>query len=368
MKKNKFRYKSIFLYASLQFCGNIEEYFSKNSQKLVVFNIMPRLKNDGNILRIYNEGQLVEEKVINLSSNIFLYYFLWLYNHWRILLTRFKSNEKFFIITGHPVSFFGLSLQRLLRNNAKHVYWMGDYFPGDGFIIKNFERLKRHYHDAVKYRLYLSDGINKVLNKGTVIEKNNSKTIMWGVKPLEIKKPPPKGKFNILFVGLIKDSQGLDKTFDLLRKDKSLTLNIIGICNKSLHGVYKKMIKKYKIEDRIYFPNKFFSDEELFRIAKKCHVGIALYDTSKSNPTYYTDPGKVKTYTQLQLPVIMTNTSGIAPYIRRYKAGVVTYYNGLPDAILEVKKNYSQYMKGLEDFNNYFNVEKYYRRKFKFLS
>src|SRR5258708_987465 len=42
---NLIRYKNIFMYSSLQFCGNIEEYFSKHTEKLVVFITMPRLKN-----------------------------------------------------------------------------------------------------------------------------------------------------------------------------------------------------------------------------------------------------------------------------------------------------------------------------------
>lgn len=72
--KNKFLYKNIFMYASLQFCGNIEEYFSKHTEKLLVFIAMPRLKNKFNLLRIYEKENLIPENLLlnpRKASNIY---------------------------------------------------------------------------------------------------------------------------------------------------------------------------------------------------------------------------------------------------------------------------------------------------------
>lgn len=355
------------MYASLQFCGNIEEYFSTHSEKFVVFIVMPRLKNSSNLLRVYFRGKLIEEKTVTLSENIFLYYFLWHYNHWKILLKYFSYHEKFYVVTGHPVSFFGLFLQRIIRHRARFIYWMGDYFPGDGFVIRIFERVKKFYHDRADYNLYLSDGINQVLNNGKTTNNNKKKTVMWGVKPVSTSKKTSLKGFNILFVGLIKKSQGLQTVFELLSKDKLLNISILGICDKPLYKEYMKLIKSYKIIERVYFPNKFFSDEKLIEFAQKCHVGVAMYDTDKTNPTYYTDPGKVKTYTQLNLPVIMTNTSGVAAYIKKYQAGEVIDSNEISGAITKIKNNYDKYLRGVIRFNNYFDMNKYYKEKFRFI-
>lgn len=356
------------MYASLQFCGNIEEYFSTHSEKLVVFIVMPRLKNNGNLIRVYIKGKLVEEKTVLLSENILLYYFLWLYNHWKIILKYFSYNEKFHVIAGHPVSFLGLFLQRMLRHRAKFIYWMGDYFPGDGFVIRFFESIKKFYHDRADYNLYLSDGINKVLNNGKIINNNKKKTVMWGVKPIIPGKKTAGGKFTILFVGLVKESQGLEEVFGLLKNYQNYTLKIVGICDDSLYKKYKKMIALYRIKDRVDFPNRFFSDGELEKVASKSHVGIALYDTSDSNPTYYTDPGKVKTYSQLGLPVIMSNTSGVVSFVKKFKSGVVVRdVKEVPKAIWEIRDHYSKYADGLEKFNNHFSFERYYGEKFQFL-
>src|SRR6185369_14388882 len=79
MKKNssQLRYKSIFLQSSFQFIGNTLEYFAEHTEKLVVFIIMPRVKNKENAVRLYNSGKLMEEEIFSLSNNIFLYYFGW---------------------------------------------------------------------------------------------------------------------------------------------------------------------------------------------------------------------------------------------------------------------------------------------------
>src|SRR5690242_14214743 len=102
----KIYYKNIFLYSSLQFMGNVEEYFSKHTEKLVVFVLMPRQQFDASLMRLYKKGQLIEEKKIILSKNIFIYYFLWYFYYLKSLLIYFSRNEEVFVITFHPISLF----------------------------------------------------------------------------------------------------------------------------------------------------------------------------------------------------------------------------------------------------------------------
>lgn len=367
MKKTNIYYKNIFMYGSNQFCGNIEEYFSIHARKLVIFTVMPRVKNSGNCIREYKNGDLIKSIDIDLSENIFMYYIKLIYFHWFILLKYFSKNEKFFLIGGHPVLFFGLSLQKTLRK-VKHIYWIGDYFPGDSFVIRVFELVKKHYHNVIPFNIYLSDGINKVFNNGKVVDTYSRKTVMWGVKSAAIATKPPNKDFVILFVGLVKESQGLEHIFEYLKKNDSVKLKIVGVCGKELYAKYKRIIKNYKISTRVDFANKFVNDEELSKIALNCHLGVAIYDTSSSNPTFYTDPGKVKTYTQLNLPVVMTNTSGVVGFVSRYKAGIVIdSIKELPEAIAKIKSDYDSYLKGLVKFNKYFSFDKYYRKRFSFL-
>ena len=98
-------------------------------------------------------------------------------------------------------------------------------------------------------------------------------------------------------------------------------------------------------------------------------MGVALYDITPTNGTYYTDPGKVKTYASLGLPIIMSDMSAIAPYIKRFNCGILVKNDEmeLEKALLDMKKNYTKYLQGLEKFNKYFYYETHYRKTFRIL-
>ena len=363
----KYRYKSLFLYSSLQFIGNIEEYFVENTEKLVAFLIIPRLKHTYNLIRLYKKGVLIEEKKVKFSENIFMYYLLWYFYQTIFLLKYFSSNEKVFVITFHPISFFGMSLQKKVRN-IEYVYWIGDYFPPVNLSLKLFEKLKKNYHDAVQYSCYLSNQINEKLN-GKIVNNFYRKTIMWGVYPKRIKRDSGKNNFSFLFVGQITESQGLHFFYEFLKKHAEYSMKIIGICDEVLYKQHQRIIKNYKIGNQVYFPNKFFSNEEMEKLSKSCHVGVALYKVGKLNATYYTDPGKIKTYAQLGLPVLMSDISAIATYIKKFNAGEVISLNNksINEGILKIRKNYDSYVEGIAKFNQLFYYKVYYKRLFTFL-
>ena len=355
------------MYASLQFCGNIEEYFRRHTEKLLVFIVMPRLKNEFNLVRLYREGRLVEEKKVLSSDSILLYYFFWYFYQIVFLLKYFSQKESVTLIGGHPISFFGMFIQRLFRN-ITFVYFVGDYFPPTTIVLRFFEKLKKFYHDRIKCATYLSDRINKKMN-GKIVNTFNKKTVMWGVKPKNLSKSLATDICSMLFVGLIKESQGLEFILRFLKDHKKYKLNIIGVCEDKLFRQYLGTITKYDLNSRVYFPNKFFTDLELDNLSRTCHIGIALYDTSKESSTYYTDPGKVKAYAEMGLPVIMSDTSAIASFIKEFKAGEVIDLNrkSLEKALLLINNNYMFYQKGLDDFNAFFYYETYYEKAFKFL-
>lgn len=354
------------MYAGLQFCGNIEEYFVSHTEKLLVFILMPRVKNKNHLLRIYKRGELIEEKKIQLPENIFLHYFFWHLTYLKVLFTYFSKKDNVIVITHHPLSFFGSSLQKLLLN-VRFVFWL-EYFPTINLIFHLFDDLKRFYHKRVDFTCYFGDRVNKLMN-GKVLDTKKRRTILWGVKPRKIQRNFKKCQYNILFVGLVKDSQGIELLLEFLRLHKKYSLKIIGVTHGNLYEHYQKMIKDLGISKQVYYPNRFFSIEELDEISKTCFVGIAPYVTGKTNGTYFVDPGKVKAYTEMQLPVIMTNTSAIAPYIKKYEAGELIKSNvySFAKAILKIEQSYKKYLSGVKKFNKYFYYESYYTHKFDFL-
>lgn len=360
-------YKNIFLYSSLQFTGNVEEYFAEHSEKLVAFVLMPRQQPNSSLIRLYKKGKLIEEKRVKFFNNVFLYYLLWYIYQLYFLFKYFPKKEKITAITFHPNTLFGITLQRSMRN-VEFVYWVADYFPPVSKFFIIYEKIKFFYNNRLKYVCYLSDKINEIMN-GKLINSAERKTIMWGLLPANIRRGINKNSFTILFVGVIRESQGLEFVFEFLRVHKEYSIKIIGAGENNLFDKYKKIIKDNKIEDRVYFPNRFFLQPELEKISKTCQVGIAMYDVDKASATYYTDPGKVKTYASLGLPVIMSNVSAVAPYVSEFGSGRVIEKSDekLYEALFEIKNNYSKYLEGVNKFNKYFNFETYYKKSFKFL-
>lgn len=363
-----FRYKNLFIYSNLQFSGNMEEFFVKNTEKLVVFVFTARTKEIRyNLARLYKKGKLIEENKIFSHENVVLFYTFWYINQIRLMLRYFSRNEKFTLIGGHPISFFGMWIQKILRD-VTFVYMIGDYFPGGNTIYYLFQKLKEFYHKSIPYAFYLSDPVNKIMN-GRLLDTQNRKTIMWGLKPKKIQRDLAKAKFTMLFVGLVKDYQGLELLFAFLRQHPEYRLNIIGVSHGDLYNKYSKMIKEFGISSQVYYPNRFFLDEELNKISSKCFVGVAPYNTGPSYGTYFVDPGKIKAYTEMGLPVIMSNTSSIAAYIKKFNAGILIQTNteSLFEAVKKISKNYSLYKSGVDKFNKHFYFETYYADKFRFL-
>lgn len=364
----KMYYKNIFIYSSLQSTGNAEKYFSEHTEKLVVLVLTTRFDPNGNLLRIYKKGMLHSEKNIRFyTKNIFFYYFFWYINYLSIIFKYFSRNEKVIVISWHPISFFGMSLQKLIRN-IDFVFWNGDYFPPVKWSLILYEKLKTHYNSKVKYAIYQSDLINEKMN-GKVLHTHFRKTLTWGIIPRNIKRQPNPKKFTLLFVGVVRESQGLEFLFEFLKHHKEYSIKVLGVCTHDLYKKYTSIIKKNRISHQVYFPNKFVSDAELEEESKTCQVGIAVYDMDWKNATYYTDPGKVKTYASLGLPIVMTDVSAIVPYIKRFECGKVIKkeYHELENALLDIKKHYNKYLSGLKKFNKYFYYETYYKSRFRFL-
>lgn len=363
----KFCYKNLFIYSTTQFSGNMEEYFVSHTEKLVVFVIMPDSSNGFNLVRLYKKSILVEEKKVWTAENKFLYYGSWYFYQIFLMDKYFGKDEKFVLIGGHPLSFFGMSLQKRIRK-VTFVYMIGDYFPTMNTIYYLFQKLKEYYHRHIPYAFYLSDPVNKIMN-GKVMATDNRKTIMWGVKPREIERNFKKSQYSMLFVGLVKDSQGLELLFEFLRLHKKYSLKIIGITHGNLYGYYQTMIKKLGISKQVYYPNKFFSTKEIDEISKNCFIGVAPYLMGRKYGTYFVDPGKVKAYAEMQLPVLMTNTSAIAQYIKKYNAGelINSDVQSLHNGLIKIRNNYSFYKDGVKKFNTFFYFETYYAKRFKFL-
>jgi hypothetical protein len=356
-------YNRVFAYASLQFCGHIEAYCAAHTRELAVFIVQPRVGLHQHVLRRYHDGQLIEERPVRSSQFLFLYYLLWYLNHVRILLNFCPRNETTIVFGGHPIVFFGMGILRRMRP-LRYAYWIGDYFPSTHSVIRVFERIKKVYHRRVDAAFYLTDAINQMMN-GTVVENPNRRTVMWGLKPFPKKPPPPNDPFTLLFVGLIRPGQGLENLFTFLVQNPHYRLKLIGTGQPVYLQRLQDLLQQLGLCERVFFPRRFYTELDLLDVAATCHVGLALYDLSSDNFTHYADPGKVKAYAEMHLPVIMTRISDIVPFIERYGSGeVIDRIENIGDAVERIRVNYTKYQDGIEQFIAHFECDGYYHDAF----
>jgi glycosyltransferase involved in cell wall biosynthesis len=358
-----FRYRRIFTYGSSQFCGHIEAYWAAHTEDLLVYVVEPRIARHQNVMRIYHRGHQVSEYRVRSSQTIIGYYAWWYLNH-LIALLRFSHHPgRTYVVGSHPIAFLGMSLIKWLRP-VVYAYWIGDYFPSTDFVCRCFERVKKWYHDRVTYTFYLSDAIHRVMN-GKVVDTPSRRTVMWGLRPYPAMPVPPLSPFHLLFVGLIRPGQGLETLFHFLEQHNEYRLSLIGVGQASYVSEIQSLLLRSGLTDRVFFPNRFYSEADLLAVARQSHVGIALYDTSADNFTHYADPGKVKAYAEMHLPVVMTRVSGIVPYVERFGSGEVIGDAGeLQMALEKIRRDYPRYQAGLRRFIAYFEHERYYRDAF----
>lgn len=362
-----FAFRRIFAYGSLQFCGHMEEYLVARTRELSVFIVQPRHGEHTNLLRRYRDGVLVGEHILRSSQNVLMYYVLWYVHHVRELLRFCPKGEKTLVFGGHPIVFFGMGFFRLLRPLA-FAYWIGDYFPSRHPVIRLYERVKKGCQRRADYAYYLTDAINRVMNDGALADTLRRRTVMWGLKPFPPVSSPPPPPFTLLFVGLIRPGQGLEALFDFLAAHPDCRLSLIGVGLPDYVAGLQWRVQQLGLGDRVFFPNRFYSEAELVEVSHACHVGVALYDRSEENFTHYADPGKVKAYAEMGLPILMTRISDIAPFVERFGCGeVIDGPEHIGDALERLCRTYPSYRSGVARFVAHFAFEAYYDRSFEAL-
>lgn len=368
MSSSSFIYGSILRFGTLQFDGHVHDYFVQHTSRLVEFYILARGGKEKNFVSVYERGKLKEKQVLFSPRNIVVAYITFYVQYVSFLFRYFGKHEKVFIINSLPVFFFFNSVWRVFRNYGI-VYWVQDYWPMNDLRIRVFRRIMHFYHSRMKYAVYVSDRINKVMN-GKIINTPHKHTVMLGMDQPTIRTIGKHQPFTLTFIGVLKDSQGIDEILKAVASKKDLRLKLIGTGNSGVIANIKEYIKKQQIEQQVFFPNQFYYGEELKQIIADCHVGVVLYDRDPNSVTYYADPAKIKQYAEFGLPIITTNTAETAGYITRFQAGIIVeqHEEELLAAVKKIQRDYKTYSYGVRDFCKYFSYESYFRNRFMFLA
>ncbi len=359
------RYKNIAYIANREGAetGHVSTYFIAHSENFYGCEIPILHHNQPTLFKHYNNGKLVRNTSVwpyKGKSKILLFFFY--YWSFLLFLAEFKISHTTIIVSS-PLFAFLNSLNRLLLHN-RTIFWIFDYFPNPKGTTYTHHLMTNFYNNHMHIVLYLSQALAQVYTRKNVPKKYLRKVIELGIMKQTTARNPQK---NILgYIGNLCEGKGLYLLLEAAALAPDVRFEIIG--NGPLRKALEKFAKNLKIEGRVSFFD-FVSNEHLSTITNRWTAGLALYEHGNLNYADYTDPGKVKLYIELGIPVIMTATSPMHTEISSTHAGVVVPCNvqHLMKAMRKIQDNQSMFTEGVEKVAKKYRVESHYKTAFEFL-
>lgn len=262
-----------------------------------------------------------------------------------------KTDVRFDLtISIDPLNAVAALALKLLRKTQRVAHWCIDYFP------TRFENpLMNHiYHLLDKVAVRYSD---ETWNVGARMQKARAEfNGMMGVEykkrqfhmPIgvwfkKIKRQPVSrfSKSKLIYAGGFIDYMGIDLVIKALpkiaKKVPNISLDLIGRGEEEQE--WKKLAKDLQVEKYIHFDD-WIQDRHKFHLRlSNAAIGLAPFNYNiLDDKVKNADPGKIKDYTSVGLPVITTKAVYTHRQITDSKCGVIINYtvNDLAKAIIKL--------------------------------
>ena len=130
----------------------------------------------------------------------------------------------------------------------------------------------------------------------------------------------------IAYMGVLNPNSGVDiliKSLEVIQKKiPTISCIIIGTGSKEQD---LKNLSNDLLQENSYEFTGFINDHRIVEeLLAKAWIGVAPYRDDPSSFTRFADPGKLKTYLSLALPIIMTNVPAISKNIEVENCGIIT--------------------------------------------
>jgi glycosyltransferase involved in cell wall biosynthesis len=293
-------------------------------------------KQKSNILTIYKNSQKISQYslfsipvpvpfmfVLLPIRSLFIFFQLFFYV--TFLSLRYGKIEYYFSVNAFTV-WIGNVLKKI-HLVQKTIFWVWDYYPP---IHKNkiIMLMRSIYWQFDKLAIasdkvvFLNTRLKKLREDIGILPKN----FLYQIIPIGTKINTTKKTYikiiNLVFIGVLKKSQGFDLFLDtmpiIIKKFPNIQVNVIG------SGPDKDyFIRKSKKLTSIHYFGFLPDENKISSIMKQSHIGIAPYIPEESNVSIYGDPSKIKMYLEYGLPVITTDIFAFSEEISKYHAGIV---------------------------------------------
>lgn len=380
-----------------------EKYLKENQKAFVTILKLPAIRLLKN--RVSLDAFIKDEgnKIHKINLNIFFplpYFLIFLLQYLInfillfILLSKIKR-KKFDIVIGETN--FGSCISFILRKLrvAKFsVFFNGDIIPDSKwsdncFFLPNKNKKNPFYKSIDNFLIKIQYWLRNIGYKNDLVWFANKKIAIFdsergleGKKKIindpilidyqqSLKYSSYKKRMNTLcYIGRIDDYVGLDIIIPALKETKKVIPNIRLLIiggNEISFERYKLLAIKNGVENQIIYHGYIPEIEKAFELMSHAALGIGLYKPVKDNVSMYTQPGKIKEYIKVGVPVLLSkNGPEIGRRIIRFKAGVESDFNvkSVSKTIIEILTNkylYAELQKGVLRFANEYD----YKARFK---
>ena len=252
------------------------------------------------------------------------------------------------------VNAFTAWIGNILRNLSvinKTIFWVWDYYP-PGYPNWKIKLARWVYWKFDTWSTTSSSSLVFLNRRLATLRRDIGvlpKRISYSIVPIGTNpgKVLLKKKKIIGHFGVLKRSQGLDLLFDTfgeIRKHyPSITVEVIG--SGPDYDYFKKRSKNFP---HIIFHGYIKQENDIDAIIRNWSVGIATYIPEDSNPSYWTDPSKIKAYLSQGVPVITTSITTMSEELASHKAGIIIDYTRpeeFVNGVVKILKNQSFYKK-----------------------
>lgn len=281
---------------------------------------------------------------------------------------RFRNKWDLYFGVGNLNPLVGIIL-RLLKKVDKVIYYSMDYYPTR---FKN-KLLNWFYFQLDKFCVRFSDetwNVSPVMvearEKKMGMDRriyNRQYTVPGGIWFNKVKRLPFSkiNKRKIVYRGYLIPHMGVDLAIKampkILKYDPKIIFEIVG--GGEQEESLKELSKKLGVSNNVIFHGWIKDRAKLEKILLDGSVGIATFNTTiLDEKVKNADPGKIKDYMMMGMPIIVTRAISYYEQIEKQKCGIVIDYN--PDQLAQAVIKLLTNKKLLEEYRA--NALKYIKK------
>lgn len=316
---------------------DLRDYLLKQSVQELLFISHPLIYLKENLKKsskyeLYRRGKLIKSK--RAFHWILPEPFLYLKDFFYTIFWCLRTGGKYNIFFGvDNLNAFSGCVLRFLTRVDRVIYYVIDYVPqrfSNKLLNDIYHRIEKFCAKYCDWTWNLSPRMIEARRKKWHMDFPHQLVVWHGVNFARIKRVPFENinETEILYMGTLLKKQGVQLVIEslpfIIKKAPKVRLTIIG------KGPYerelKKLVDKLSLEKYVDFLGYIPSHQEVENRIARAAITIALYDRKHDDFSYYSDPGKIKTYLGAGVPVVMTDVPYVAREVEKARCGFIVQY------------------------------------------